>query len=92
MFGIEIIDENLLDEIIKYNDESIVFSLESNKDNIKKVIDYLESIGIKNIEELLKYEIDIFLHDLRFIKKKIHPDDIDLINNINDDCTFIEEI
>ena len=92
MIGLERINEDLLSEIIRHNGEAIVFSLESKKESINRIINYLESIGIKNIDELLKYEIDIFLRDLSSVKKMIQPDDIDLINSINDDCACVEDI
>ena len=92
MIGLERINEDLLSEIIRHNGEAIVFSLESKKENINRIINYLESIGIKNIDELLKYEIDLFLRDLSSVKKMIQPDNIDLINSINDDCICVEDI
>ena len=92
MIGLERINEDLLSEIIRHNGEAIVFSLESKKESINRIINYLESIGIKNIDELLKYEIDIFLRDLSSVKKMIQPDNIDLINSINDDCACFEDI
>ena len=92
MIGLERINEDLLSEIIRHNGEAIVFSLESKKESINRIINYLESIGIKNIDELLKYEIDIFLRDLSSVKKMIQPDNIDLINSINDDCICVEDI
>ena len=92
MIGLERINEDLLSEIIRHNGEAIVFSLESKKESINRIINYLESIGIKNIDELLKYEIDIFFHDLSSVKKMIQPDNIDLINSINDDCACFEDI
>lgn len=92
MIGLERINEDLLSEIIRHNGEAIVFSLESKKESINRIINYLESIGIKNIDELLKYEIDLFLRDLSSVKKMIQPDDIDLINSINDDCACVEDI
>lgn len=38
------------------------------------------------------YNRGIFLRDLSSVKKMIQPDNIDLINSINDDCACVEDI
>lgn len=86
------INKNSLEKIINHNGEAIYFSIESNVENITNIINYLKSINIKNIDELLIYEIDFFLNNYEDIKNKITKYDIDKINNINNDCTYIENI
>lgn len=86
------IKNETIERILKHNNETIYYSIESNKENITNIINYLKSIDIKNIDELLIYEIDFFLNDFEKIKEKITKYDIDKIKCINDDCTYIEEI
>lgn len=83
------IDENTLNRIIEQNSESIIYTLETNKEKIKEIIDYLKKIEIKPINELLIYEFDFFLMDINTIKNKLNKE---IIENINDDYIYIEEL
>ena len=83
------IDENTLKKIIEQNSESIIYTLETNKESIKKIIDYIKKIGIKPINELLIYEFDFFLMDINEIKNKLNNE---LIEDINNDYICVEEL
>jgi len=84
------IDENILKRIIDINDESIIYTIENNLNEIKTSIDYLNKIGIKPINELLIYEIDYLIEPERI--KQIKKDNTELINSINNDYIYIENI
>lgn len=86
------ISEETLNKIIEVNDEAIELSFECNEESITNIINYLKYIGIKNIEDLLIYEIDFFLNDFEEIKKKLRRENIMDIYNINMDFTYIEKL
>lgn len=83
------IDENTLNRIIEQNSESIIYTIETNKESIKEIIDYLKKIGIKPINELLIYEFDFFLMDINSIKNKLNNE---VIENINNDYIYVEDL
>ena len=83
------IDENTLNRIIEQNSESIIYTLETNKESIKEIIDYIKKIGIKPINELLTYEFDFFLMDINEIKNRLNNE---LIEDINNDYICVEEL
>ena len=86
------ISEETLNKIIEINDEAIILSIECNEENITNIINYLRYIGIKNIEDLLIYEIDFFLNDFEEIKKKLRRENAIDIYNINTNYTYIEKL
>lgn len=86
------INQNIIDKIIEANGNAITLTLESNEENITNVINYLRYIGIKNIEQLLIYEIDFFLQDLEKVKEKLKKEDYEKIFYINSDWSYIETL
>ncbi len=84
--------EEIINKIIKQNGDAIIPSFECNKDNIVNIINYLKYIGIRNIDQLLVYEVDLFLKDYEEIKKKIRVEDFETIYNINNDWIYVENI
>ena len=85
----EFIDENTLKRITEINGESIIYTIETNKENISEIIDYLKKIGVKPINELLIYEFDFFLMDINEIKNRLNNE---LIEDINNDYICVEEL
>ena len=62
-----------------------LFDLSCNKKEIFKIIEYLRSIGINNIDELLIYETWLFYKTFDFVKGAISRFDIfELVARIND--------
>ena len=54
------ISDSTLIEMMKNNNEAILFNLSCNEDDALKIINYMQSIGINDIDDLLIYRIDIF--------------------------------
>ena len=81
-----------IDEILKVNGEAISLSFECNEESISNIINYLNYIGIRNIDDLLIYEVDFFLNDFEDVKSMIKNEDYDIINSINNDYTYIENL
>lgn len=86
------IKKDTIDKIIDINGDAITLSLESNEENITNIINYLKQIGIKNVEQLLIYEIDFFLQDIEEVKEKLKKEDYEKIFYINSDWYYIETL
>ncbi len=56
-----------------------------------EILDYLKSIGIKNIKDILKYKSNIFYESVNNIKKNIKKDPI-VISLINEDIQNFDRI
>lgn len=56
-----------------------------------EILDYLRSIGIKNIKDILKYKSNIFYESVNNIKKNIKKDPI-IISLINEDIQNFDRI
>jgi hypothetical protein len=69
----------MLDELKKSLDSSNINYLELHEEKVIKILDYLLSIGINNIHDILMYKINIFYEDIDYIKKSIEENEI---NNI----------
>lgn len=56
-----------------------------------EILDYLKSIGIKNIKDILKYKSNIFYESVNNIKKNIKKDPM-IISLINEDIQNFDRI
>ena len=87
------ISEETIAEILKNNDETLLYSLSCNIKNIERIIPYMESIGIKNIDNILIYKAEIFtLSFSEFIKKLSKFNIPVIVELINNDYTKIDII
>ena len=85
------ISQEVIDKLrIKY-DESILDIVDLEEGNVVEVIDYLKSIGVKDIETLLIYNISIFTTEVDEIKAAFEKQNIPaFVDEINDDITIID--
>ena len=82
--------EKTLSDIILNNDDSILYSVSLNEQNIEKIIKYMRNIGIKNIDSILIYHIEIFILTFSDFIKKISKFNIPLlVESINEDYNNI---
>lgn len=80
-------------KIVEYNTTSTLDNLSCNNINCLKIINYLKEIGVKNIVDLLTYEIDVFLLTFTDFIKKIRFFNVPVfVDAINDDYSVIREI
>jgi len=87
------IEEEIINEIKKYNNDASIFDLSCNEEDCLKIINYLKEIGILNINDLLIYRIDVFKLSLEELVKKFSKFNIPLfVNLINDDFVTIDNI
>lgn len=74
-------------------DESVLELIDIEQHNVKQVIDYMEKIGIKNIEGLLLYSIEIFTKNIEEIKNIFEQDNQEwIVKTINEDITMIDRL
>lgn len=86
-------DEVLVDNLREKYEESILEEFELNRDNVLKVIDYLKDIGIEEVDELIRYRIELFTQDIDNVIKAFNTDNMgDLVESINEDITNIDKI
>jgi len=79
-----------INKILEINGDTISLSFECNEENITNIINYLKKIGIKNIDQILIYEVDFFLNNFEEVKRKIN--NYEIIDNINEDYAYVENL
>lgn len=86
-------DENYLYKIKNNYPINIIYSLEANSLEIEKIMNYFRKIKIDVINELLVFNLTIFLLTFKEVKETFEKYDIDeLVAKINDDYMYIEQI
>ena len=87
------IQEKLITDLESKYDESVIDLIEIECENIKDVIRFLKRIGIKKVDELMLGYIELFFKDVYVVKKTFDKYNIrEVVNAINDDVTYIENI
>lgn len=73
---------------------SQLYSLEADIDNFKKIYNYLKNIGIKNVDELLYINIDLFTYSYnKFIQLLSEKNNLMMfVNRINEEAGSIFEL
>lgn len=85
--------EKLITDLESKYDESVIDLIEIECENIKDVIRFLKRIGIKKVDELMLGYIELFFKDVYVVKKTFDKYNIrEVVNAINDDVTYIENI
>ena len=85
--------EDLINRMRERYDESTIDIFKLESDNVISVIDYFKDIGIKCIDELLLFRIEIFTKDIERVKKAFNKHDVDVIvKDINEDISNIDYI
>ena len=78
-----------IDEIIEHIDQNDYLEFNLKEDKICSIIDYLVSIGVTNIKELIMYKSYIFYELLEVIKNKIRKE---IVPYINEDIAYLDMI
>lgn len=87
------ISEEVINTMYEMNEDSVLYNLSCIQDDCLKIIEYLKELGIKNIDELLLYELNIFYLEYDEIVKKFSKFNIPVfVNLINNDYVVIENI
>ena len=74
--------DNEIKEIEEVNSDANLYNLNSNEFDVIKMIDYLRKIGIKNIKEILMYNIDVFFNSFDEFKDRFNKKDKKIMNMI----------
>ena len=82
-----------IENIISNIDEQDILEIEYNQKRVEEIIEYLLSIGIKDIKAILMYKTNIFYDDIDSIKRRVEEyNGIDLIELINEDIVNFDLI
>ena len=89
------INQDTIDYMYKNIEFNEIYDVSINEEECLKIIDYLKKIGIKDIDSLLKYELQIFYKDelkIMNLFKKYEKNLTELVAQINEDYTIIEKL
>lgn len=88
-----LLDLGIKEETIDSLPEANFYDLKMNEEKITEIILYLKSMGINNLDELVKEELRILYMDLENIKRAFNiPNKDEIIDLINNDIVTLEEI
>ncbi|MBQ9833936.1 MAG: hypothetical protein IJO33_01945 [Bacilli bacterium] len=88
-----LVDLGVSHEIVDSLNEAICYDLKVNENKITEIINFLKSIAINNLDDLISQELRILYMDLDDIKKAFDiPNRSEMIELINNDIVAIEEI
>ena len=84
------IKDEVINQMLKSYDQVLIDVFLFDEANVRKVIEYFQVLGIKVIDDLLLYRIEIFSIDVEKLKKSISRfDQQELIRRINEDYNTI---
>ena len=84
------IDDKTINGMIESYDPILIDVFLCDERNVRKVIEYFQTIGINVVDQLLLHRIEIFSIDIDKIKKSIEKFDLEeLVKNINLDFNEI---
>ena len=78
-------------EIENFIDNDDINNYYVNEIRVIEILDYLKSIGINNIKDILKYKSNMFYESVKTIKKNI-PNDKIIIELINEDYQNLDRL
>ena len=77
------LNENEIKEIEEVNTSFNLYNLNSNEYEIVKMIEYLNKNGVKNIKQILMYNVDLFFNNFEVFKDIFDKKDKRIIDIIN---------
>lgn len=78
-------------EIEEYLSDEDINNYYVSELRVAEILDYLKSLGIKNIKDILMYKSSIFYESVNTIKKNI-PNDKIIIELINEDYQNLDRL
>ena len=82
------VSDDVIEDIISNNKDIVINDLVYNQDNVIKVLNYLQELGIENINDILVEKIDFFFRDIDLVKEHFNRYDKDVIVKlINEDIS-----
>ena len=87
----EYISKETIEQLEETHSKEVLYNFICNKKNIIEVINYLKSININNIEEIILNNISIFTEDIEELRNKLNKyNQKELSEFINRDSNNIE--
>lgn len=87
------IQNDTIEKMLENNSNSYLYDLNSNEEECCKIIEYLLSIGITNIDDLLLYECDLFLKNKKQVEIAFSKYNLnEIVELINTDYNEIDLI
>ena len=87
------IKKETIEKIKEIKDDSEVFFCLTQKDNVTKVINYLQSINVKNIDDILLNRLELFYVPVNKIKESFEKYNINvLVQLLNEDINILNNV
>lgn len=87
------IKKETIEKLKEIKDDSEVFYCLTQKDNVTKVINYLQSINVKNIDDILLNRIELFYVPVNKIKESFEKYNINvLVQLLNEDINILNNV
>lgn len=87
------ISEETIQKIKNNHEESMIFSILCFKENVKEIIQYLQSIHIEVIDELLINRLELFLIPKTQLQERFERYNINvLVELINEDINILNNV
>lgn len=87
------IKKETIEKIKEIKDDSEVFHCLTQKDNVTKVINYLRSINVKNIDDILLNRLELFYVPVNKIKESFEKYNINvLVQLLNEDINILNNV
>lgn len=87
------IKKETIEKIKEIKDDSEVFYCLTQKDNVTKVINYLRSINVKNIDDILLNRLELFYVPVNKIKESFEKYNINvLVQLLNEDINILNNV
>ena len=87
------VSDDVIEDIISNNKDIVINDLVYNQDNVVMILNYLQELGIENINDILVEKIDFFFRDIDEVKKHFNRYDKDVIVKlINEDISNLDMV
>lgn len=87
------VNDSVISTMSRVNSDANLYNFNCNQDEIVEIIKFFNNIGIKCIDQLLIYKIEIFFRSFSDIRKMFSSKDIEnIVEQINKDYTFIDTL
>ena len=87
------VSDDVIEDIISNNKDIVINDLVYNQDNVVMILNYLQELGIKNINDILVEKIDFFFRDIDEVNEHFNRYDKDVIVKlINEDISNLDMV
>lgn len=87
------IADKVINDIKNANSEANLFNLKCNEEEVLKIINYFNSIGLTCVNELLVNRINLFFMDFNTLNDRLSKYDLNkFVQLVNNDYMIIDQI